>query len=80
MAVNAKRDIDEELGLEYVDEARGWELIEEAAQYYLGMSGTEFVERYRKGLIPDPYSSEVLGVAALLPFIGEPVFGGTLPD
>ena len=79
MAVSKARDIDEELGLEYVDEERGWELIEEAAQYYLVMSGVEFVERYRKGLIPDPYSSEVLSVALLLPFIGESSIGGTHP-
>ena len=63
--------------LDYVDEERGWQIIDDAAQLYLGMSGADFVERYRQGLIPHPDRSEVVSVAMLLPFIGESSIGGS---
>ena len=73
----ALRKPETEPDLEYVDEERGRQLIDEAARLSLGMSGADFVTQYRLGLIPSPERSEVISVAMLLPFIGESSVGGT---
>lgn len=52
----------------YVTVRRGEKLLDEQAQKYLKMSGTEFAQKYRAGEIPDPDRSEVIRVAMLLPF------------
>jgi hypothetical protein len=76
----ALRKVDVEPELDYVDEERGRQIIDEAARLYLGMSGADFVDQYRRGLIPHPDRSEVVSVAMLLPFVGESSIGGKRPD
>jgi len=48
--------------------AEAWELFHEAAGFYLGLSGEEFLERWEAGSFGDPDQSEVMSVAMLLPF------------
>lgn len=56
---------------EFVTKARGEKLLDRAARRYLGMSGPEFVRRYRADDIPDPDRAAVIRVAMLIPFTGE---------
>ncbi len=51
----------------YVTVRRGQKLLNQQAQKYLKMSGTEFAQKYRAGEIQDPDRSEVIRVAMLLP-------------
>ncbi|HEY7031733.1 MAG TPA: hypothetical protein VH482_10415 [Thermomicrobiales bacterium] len=46
----------------------GVALLDRQARKYLGMSGAEFVEKYRAGEIEDPGSTTVMRVAMLIPF------------
>jgi hypothetical protein len=45
----------------------GRELFNNAAQYYLGISGDEFIERWDAGYYDDD-PEEVMSLAMLLPF------------
>lgn len=45
----------------------GLRLLDRQARKYLGMSGEEFVARYRAGEIDDPCRLDVARVAILLP-------------
>jgi hypothetical protein len=45
----------------------GRRLFDNAAQYYLGISGDEFIRRWESGYYDDD-PEEVMGVAMLLPF------------
>jgi hypothetical protein len=49
------------------DEAR--ELFDQAAQFYLGVSGEEFLKLWESGQYDDPDQPEIMNVAMLLPFV-----------
>ena len=51
-----------------VTEEEGWAILDRAARRYLGISGEEFVRRWKAGEYPDPDGTPVLRVAMLLPF------------
>lgn len=54
---------------ELTDE-EAWELFDEAAEFYLGMSGAKFLELWESGYYDeDPDRPEVMSVAMLLPFV-----------
>ena len=52
--------------LHYVSREEGVEMLDRAARRWLGMSGEEFVRRYKAGDIPDPDRSEVIRVAFIM--------------
>lgn len=54
-------------GVKYVSRREGAEILDSQARKYLGMSGAEFVRRYRAGEIEDADRSDVLRVAMLIP-------------
>jgi len=54
-------------GIESVSQREGAAILDQQARTYLGMSGEEFVRRYRAGEIEDPDRSDVLCVAMLIP-------------
>jgi hypothetical protein len=56
------------VGIKYVTREEGIALLDRQAKKYLGMSGPEFVEKYRAGEIEDPSSTNVMSVAMLIPF------------
>lgn len=50
-------------------EVEGRELFDKAARFYLGISGEEFIERWKSGYYDeDPDVPNVVDVATLLPF------------
>ncbi len=51
-------------------EAEGWQMLDRAARYHLGISAEEFVRRWQAGEYPDPDGTPALRVAMLLPFVG----------
>ena len=51
-----------------LDAAQSWELFDNAAQHYLGISGEEFLDRWDSGYYEDPDQPEVMSVVMLLPF------------
>jgi hypothetical protein len=55
-------------GVRYISKEEGAERLDRAARKWLGMSGEEFVRRYRAGEIPDPDRSEVIRVAFLMQY------------
>ncbi len=55
---------------ELTDE-QSWELFDEAAQHYLGMSGEAFVQSWESGEFEDPDQPEIMSVLMLLPFAQE---------
>lgn len=52
----------------YVSRRTGRKILDRQARKYLGMSGEEFVRKYRAGEIEDPDRTEVLRVSLLIPF------------
>lgn len=57
-------------GVQFITEAEGKEILDRQAQKYLGMSGQEFIRRYRAGEIDDPNRREVTLVSMLIPLAG----------
>ena len=56
-------------GIAELDRAAGHELLNEAAEHYLGLSGEDFMLRWDAGEFDhDPDRPEVVRVAMLLPF------------
>lgn len=55
--------------IEYVSRREAAQLLDRQARKYLGMSGDEFVRRYRAGDIDDPDRSDVIRVAMLIPLV-----------
>jgi len=53
--------------VKYVSRREGAEILDRQAKKYLGMSGDEFVRRYRAGEIEDADRSDVIRVAMLIP-------------
>jgi hypothetical protein len=51
-----------------LDDAQSWELFDNAAQHYLGISGEEFLGRWDSGYYEDPDQPAVMNVVMLLPF------------
>jgi hypothetical protein len=51
----------------YVDQSEGAAILDRQARKYFGISGTEFIRRYRAGEIDDPDRTDVLRVAMLIP-------------
>lgn len=54
-------------GIKYVSQHEGAVILDRQARKYLGMSGNEFVQRYRAGKIEDLESTNVARVAMLIP-------------
>jgi hypothetical protein len=54
-------------GYKYVTPRQGASILDRQARKYLGLSGDEFVRRYRAGEIADPVRPEVIRVAMLIP-------------
>jgi hypothetical protein len=57
-------------GIHVLSEAEAWQTFDKSAQYYLGISGDEFLRRWRAGEYPDPDGTPVMQLWALLPLIG----------
>lgn len=57
--------------VDFVDATHGARLLDQQAREQLGISGEEFIRRYRSGDLRDFDQSEVVDVALLLPFAGE---------
>ena len=55
------------VGSKYVSRRQGRKILDRQARKYLGMSGEEFVRKYRAGEIEDPDRSDVIRVAMLIP-------------
>jgi hypothetical protein len=53
--------------IETMTREEGFRLLDRQARKFLGMSGEEFVRRFRAGEIEDPHRLEVARVAILLP-------------
>ena len=53
-------------GVQYITRATGRKELDRQARKYLGMSGEEFVRKYRAGEIEDPDRSEVIGLSILM--------------
>ncbi len=51
-----------------LDDEQSWQLFDEAAQHYLGVSGEEFLAQWEAGHYEDPDQPEVISVIMLLPF------------
>jgi hypothetical protein len=58
-------------GVEYITLEEAWRLIDRQARESLGMSGEEFVRRYKAREIKDPERNEVRYLAILLPLIDD---------
>lgn len=58
-------------GVRYVSREEGAERLDRAARKWLGMSGEEFVRRYKAGNIPDPDRSEVIRLSILMQYAEE---------
>ena len=54
-------------GIQYVSRQQGKRILDRQARKYLGMSGEEFVRKYRAGEIEDADRSDVIRVAMLIP-------------
>jgi hypothetical protein len=54
-------------GMKYVSRRHGKKILDRQARKYLGMSGDEFVRKYRAGEILDPDRTDVRRVAMLIP-------------
>jgi hypothetical protein len=54
-------------GMKYVSRQRGKKILDRQARKYLGMSGDEFVRKYRAGEVEDPDRTDVRRVAMLIP-------------
>lgn len=54
--------------IHYISREESVRLFDELAQEYLGMSGEEFIRRYRAGEIEDPDRSDVVMLAIMIPF------------
>lgn len=52
-------------------EEQAADAFDAAARRYLGISGEEFLERWRAGDFPDPDSPAVTRVAMLIPLVAE---------
>jgi len=51
-----------------LDDAQSWELFDNAAHHYLGISGEEFLDRWDSGYYEDPDQPGLMSVIMLLPF------------
>jgi hypothetical protein len=60
-------EIDRIEGVKYVSRAEACRILDRQARKYHGMSGEEFVRKWRAGEIEDPDRSDVLRVAMLIP-------------
>jgi hypothetical protein len=78
--VSALPEPNSELEVEYVDAERGLEIFDAQARKHLGMSGPEFVRRYKSGQLQDLDSELVFRVATLLPFAGNRSLFGMSPS
>ena len=54
-------------GVKLVSREEGAKILDRQARKYLGMSGHEFVRKYRMGQIEDPDRNDVIRVAMLIP-------------
>lgn len=54
-------------GVRYVSADEGQAILNRQAEKYLGMTGDEFVRRYRAGEIEDADRTDVIRVALLIP-------------
>ncbi len=55
-------------GVKYVTRRRGAQILDRQARKYLGMSGAEFVRRYRAGDFDEADDSTIARIAILIPF------------
>ena len=67
------------LAVEFVDVERGAAMLDRDARSRLGMSGPDFIKRYRAGELDEFDPDTVFDVALLLPFAGEPLIGQKEP-
>jgi hypothetical protein len=64
-------DLPEIEGVDWITREEGIAILDRQARKYLGISGEEFVRKYRAGEIEDPDRSEVMRVSILIPFADE---------
>lgn len=58
----------EDDGIRWISREEGLAILDRQARKCLGMSGEEFVRKYRAGEIEDPDRSEVMALSILIPF------------
>jgi hypothetical protein len=51
-----------------LDDKQSWDLFNDAAEHYLGISGREFLDRWESGFYEHPDQPEIMSVLMLLPF------------
>lgn len=51
----------------FLTREEGWEILDEQARRYMGMSAEEFIRSWKAGEIEDPDRPEVMRVLSLLP-------------
>ncbi|HEY7034198.1 MAG TPA: hypothetical protein VH482_22860 [Thermomicrobiales bacterium] len=61
----------EDDGIRWISREEGIAILDRQARKSLGMSGEEFVRKYRAGEIEDPDRSEVMRVSILIPYADE---------
>jgi hypothetical protein len=64
--VHDTREAETDLGFHHVSATEGKAILDRQARKYLGMSGEEFVRKYRAGEIEDTDRTDVLRVAMLI--------------
>lgn len=67
-----RRPKDPWAGFHLVSKAEGVAILDRQAHALLGMSGEEFIRKYRAGEIEDPDRSEVVRVSMLIPMAEQP--------
>ena len=61
-----------EVEIREVSPEEAWEIFDQAAQYYLKMSGRDFLDRWDSGQFGDPDDQpDIMPVVALLPIVRE---------
>jgi hypothetical protein len=55
-------------GVRYISKEEGAVRLDRAARKWLGMSGDEFVRRFKAGDIPDPDRTEVIRLSILMQY------------
>jgi hypothetical protein len=68
VTVKPKSKKAKEEDFDYITREEGIELLDRQARKYLGMSGEEFIRRYRAGEIEDSCRSDVVRISMLIPF------------
>jgi hypothetical protein len=68
VTVNPKSKPVKKPGIDYISKEEVMQILDRQARKYLGMSGEEFVRRYRSGETSELDHSDVTRLSMLIPF------------